>query len=56
MAAALDATDPERLELSIAAVNTAGEYIVSPMLRALRRQRPQVDIRLEQWLEDRPSA
>lgn len=45
--AVLDAVDPERLELNIAAVNTAGEYIVPPILRAFRRRCPRVDIRLE---------
>jgi DNA-binding transcriptional LysR family regulator len=45
--AALDAADPERLELSIAAVNTAGEYIIPPILRAFRHRHPRVDIRLE---------
>ncbi|MGH3088215.1 MAG: LysR family transcriptional regulator [Rubrobacteraceae bacterium] len=45
--AALDAADPERLELSIAAVNTAGEYIVPPVIRAFRLRHPRADIRLE---------
>lgn len=45
--AALGAADPERQELKIAAVNTAGEYIVPPILRAFRRRYPRTDVRLE---------
>lgn len=46
-AVALEAVDPERQELKIAAVNTAGEYIIPPVLRAFRRRHPRIDIRLE---------
>lgn len=45
--AAVEAADPDRQELRIAAVNTAGEYIVPPALRAFRRGHPRVDVRLE---------
>lgn len=45
--AALEAADPERLELKIAAVNTAGEYIVPPVIRPFRRRHPRTGIRLE---------
>lgn len=46
-AAAQEAADPERQELKIAAVNTAGEYIIPPVLRAFRRRHPRIDIQLE---------
>lgn len=46
-AAALEAADPERRELRIVAVNTAGEYIVPPVLRAFRRLHPRIGIQLE---------
>lgn len=46
-AAAVGAADPERQELKIAAVNTAGEYIVPPILRAFRHRYPRTDVRLE---------
>lgn len=45
--AALEAADRERQELKIAAVNTAGEYIVPAVLRILRRRHPLIDVRLE---------
>lgn len=45
-AAALGAADPERQKLKIAAVNTAGEYIVPPILQAFRYRYPQTDVRL----------
>lgn len=45
--AALEAADPERPRLKIAAVNTAGEYVVPPILRAFRRDHPRVDLYLE---------
>lgn len=46
-AAALGAADPERQELRIAAVNTAGEYLVPPILRAFRRAHPAAELSLE---------
>ncbi len=46
-AAALEAADPERQELRIVAVNTAGEYIVPPVLRAFRQQHPRIAVQLE---------
>lgn len=46
-AAAEAAADPGRRELRIAAVNTAGEYIVPPLLKEFRRVHPEVDLRLE---------
>lgn len=46
-AAAEAAADPDRQELRIAAVNTAGEYIVPPLLKEFRRLHPEVDVRLE---------
>lgn len=46
-AAAHGAADPERQELKIAAVNTAGEYIVPPILRVFQRRYPKTDVRLE---------
>lgn len=45
-AAALGAADPERQKLKIAAVNTAGEYIVPPILQAFRYRYPRMDVRL----------
>lgn len=45
--AALEAADPERQELRIAAVNTAGEYIVPPVLRAFKNRHPRAELRLE---------
>lgn len=45
-AAALGAADPERQKLKIAAVNTAGEYIVPPILQAFRYRYPRTDVRL----------
>lgn len=45
--AALGAADPDRQELKIAAVNTTGEYIVPPMLKAFRRRYPRANVRLE---------
>lgn len=45
--AALDAADPDRRELKIAAVNTAGEYLVPPLLRVFSRLNPQIAIHVE---------
>lgn len=45
--AALVAADPERQELRIAAVNTAGEYLMPPILRAFRTARPAARLSLE---------
>lgn len=45
--AALEAANPEVPELRIAAVNTAGEYIVPPILRAFRGRHSPVDLHLE---------
>jgi DNA-binding transcriptional LysR family regulator len=44
--AALGATDPERQELRIAAVNTAGEYLMPPILRAFRTACPTAELSL----------
>lgn len=46
-AAALEAAAPEHPPLKIAAVNTAGEYIVPPILKAFRGRRPEADLYLE---------
>lgn len=45
--AAVEAADPERQKLKLAAVNTAGEYIVPPVLRAFRGRCPRAEVRLE---------
>lgn len=45
-AVALEAADPEHQKLKIAAVNTAGEYIVPPVLQAFRYRYPRTDVRL----------
>lgn len=45
--AAQEAADPRRRELKIAAVNTAGEYIVPPLVRAFRGLEPDLEVRLE---------
>ncbi|MBA2441677.1 MAG: LysR family transcriptional regulator [Rubrobacter sp.] len=44
--AALDAADPGSPRLEVAAVNTAGEYIVPPVLRAFRESFPRVEVGL----------
>lgn len=46
-AAAVEAANPEVPELRIAAVNTAGEHIVPPILRAFRERHSPVDLFLE---------
>lgn len=46
-AAALEAAAPESPPLKIAAVNTAGEYIVPPILQAFRAYRPEAELYLE---------
>ncbi len=46
-AAAEAASGPDLQILKIAAVNTAGEYIVPPLLKEFRRLHPEVDVRLE---------
>lgn len=45
--AAREAADPEHRELRIAAVTTAGEYVIAPIIQAFRNRNPQVEIRLE---------
>jgi LysR family transcriptional regulator, low CO2-responsive transcriptional regulator len=45
--AAAAAADPERSELRIAAVTTAAEQIVPPILGGFRRRHPQTGVRLE---------
>src|SRR6476646_10073537 len=45
--AAAAAADPERGELRIAAVTTAAEQIVPPILGGFRRRHPQTGVRLE---------
>lgn len=46
-AAALGAADPKRQGLRIAAVNTAGEYLVPPILRAFKAAHPAAELSLE---------
>lgn len=46
-AAAVEAANPERRNLRVAAVNTAGEYVIPAVLRTFRRMHPRIDIRLE---------
>ncbi len=46
-AAAVEAANPERQELRIAAVNTAGEHILPPVLHAFRRRYPKIEVYLE---------
>jgi LysR family transcriptional regulator, low CO2-responsive transcriptional regulator len=45
--AAREADDPGSRELRIAAVTTAGEYVVPPLLSAFAREHPDVDLTLE---------
>lgn len=45
--AALEAADPESSRIRLVAVNTAGEYLVPPLLRAYRRLHPGVQVLLE---------
>jgi LysR family transcriptional regulator, low CO2-responsive transcriptional regulator len=51
--AAAAAADPERGELRIAAVTTAAEQIVPPILSGFRRRHPQTGVRLEAGNRDR---
>jgi DNA-binding transcriptional LysR family regulator len=51
--AAAAAADPERGELRIAAVTTAAEQIVPPILGGFRRRHPQTGVRLEAGNRDR---
>jgi DNA-binding transcriptional LysR family regulator len=51
--AAAAAADPERSELRIAAVTTAAEQIVPPILGGFRRRHPQTGVRLEAGNRDR---
>src|SRR6266576_1884853 len=51
--AAAAAADPERGELRIAAVTTAAEQIVPPILGGFRRHHPQTGVRLEAGNRDR---
>jgi LysR family transcriptional regulator, low CO2-responsive transcriptional regulator len=45
--AARDAARPETSKVRLAAVNTAGEYLVPPLIRACRRLHPGINILLE---------
>jgi len=45
--AAQEAAHPERSKIRLVAVNTAGEYLVPPLIQAYRRQHPEVSILLE---------
>jgi LysR family transcriptional regulator, low CO2-responsive transcriptional regulator len=45
--AAQEAAHPERSKVRLVAVNTAGEYLVPPLIQAYRQQHPQVSILLE---------
>src|SRR5690349_4126681 len=51
--AAAAAADPERGELRIAAVTTAAEQILPPILGGFRRRHPQTGVRLEAGNRDR---
>src|SRR5215475_14540197 len=51
--AAAAAADPERGELRIAAVTTAAEQIVPPILGGFRRRHPRTGVRLEAGNRDR---
>lgn len=46
-AAAREAADPDRRQLRLAAVTTAGEYLVPPLLSAFRQHHPEVEVFLE---------
>jgi LysR family transcriptional regulator, low CO2-responsive transcriptional regulator len=54
--AAVSAADPERGELRVAAVTTAAEQIVPPILGGFRRRHPQTGVRLEAGNRDRVRA
>lgn len=45
--AAQEAAHPERSKIRLVAVNTAGEYLVPPLIQAYRQQHPEVSILLE---------
>ena len=45
--AAQEAGHPERSKIRLVAVNTAGEYLVPPLIQAYRQQHPEVSILLE---------
>jgi LysR family transcriptional regulator, low CO2-responsive transcriptional regulator len=45
--AAQEAANPERSKIRLVAVNTAGEYLVPPLIQAYRQQHPEVSILLE---------
>jgi len=45
--AAQEAAHPERSKIRLVAVNTAGEYLVPPLIQAYRQHHPQVSILLE---------
>lgn len=47
MVATVAQADPERGSLRLAAVTTAGEHLVPPLLATFRRQRPHVEVILE---------
>lgn len=46
-AAAGDAANPERSRIRVVTVNTAGEYLVPPLLQAYRRVHPGIQVLLE---------
>jgi len=45
--AAQETAHPERSKIRLVAVNTAGEYLVPPLIQAYRQQHPEVSILLE---------
>jgi LysR family transcriptional regulator, low CO2-responsive transcriptional regulator len=45
--AAQEAAHPERSKIRLAAVNTAGEYLMPPLIQAYRRSHPGINILLE---------
>ncbi|HTX84458.1 MAG TPA: LysR substrate-binding domain-containing protein [Streptosporangiaceae bacterium] len=45
--AAQEAAHPERSKIRLVAVNTAGEYLVPPLIQAYRQRHPEVSILLE---------
>ncbi len=45
--AAQEAANPERSKIRLVAVNTAGEYLVPPLIQAYRQHHPEVSILLE---------
>jgi DNA-binding transcriptional LysR family regulator len=45
--AAQEAARPESARVRVVAVNTAGEYLLPPLIQAYRRREPRADVRLE---------